>query len=226
MLVTHKIPYIIDQPVLFFILDCTEKENQSLGRLDISYSDKFNPYCNWIIGNVGIPQAVAIVSIHQLNFSGYGRYIRCTFTYLFCVFFPSTIYFIFSHNSFYLFVLQLLHQLLLRHVLQQSPTNCSKSIVKKGLSLGITSAWQLTFSCRHYCHQSDHFSYFSGNLLIRMTLICVHFNKLSRGCKHNKECGSNNEYCLTVLTVITSNCMMEMGLRFLLDMDGIPRPLT
>lgn len=148
-------------------------------------------------------------------------------SHIFFVFFsPSTIYFIFSHNSFYLFVLQLLHQLLLRHVLQQSPTNCSKSIVKKGLSLGITSAWQLTFSCRRYCHQSDHFSYFSGNLLIRMTLICVHFNKLSRGCKHNKECGSNNEYCLTVLTVITSNCMMEMGLRFLLDMDGIPRPLT
>lgn len=59
-----------------------------------------------------------------------------------------------------------------------------------------------------------------------MIIICVYFNKLSRGYKHFKECGSNNEYCLPVLTVITSNCMMEMGLRFLLDMDGIPRPLT
>ena len=49
--------------------------NQSFEILDISYSDKFDPYCNWIVGNAGIPQAVAIVSIHQMNFSDYGRYI-------------------------------------------------------------------------------------------------------------------------------------------------------
>lgn len=59
-----------------------------------------------------------------------------------------------------------------------------------------------------------------------MIIICVYFNKLSRGYKPFQECGSNNEYCLPVLTVITSNCMMEMELRFLPDMDGIPRPLT
>ena len=37
---------------------------------------------------------------------------------------------------------------------------------------------------------------------------------------------SDNKTCLHVLTVITSNCMMEMGLRFLPVMDGIPRPPT
>ena len=63
---------------LFIFLDSTENVNQSFGQLDISYSNKFDPYCNWIIGNAGIPQAVAIVSIHQLNFND-DRYIRCCF---------------------------------------------------------------------------------------------------------------------------------------------------
>ena len=82
-----KSQILIDQQNFFSILDCTEKVNQSFGRLDISYSDKFErPYCNWIIGNAGIPQAVAIVSIHQLNFSGYDRYIPCTFIFLIVLF--------------------------------------------------------------------------------------------------------------------------------------------
>jgi len=55
--------------------ECIENVNQSFGILDISYSNRFDPYCNWIVGNAGIPQAVAIVSINQMNFSDYGRYI-------------------------------------------------------------------------------------------------------------------------------------------------------
>ncbi|KAL9986065.1 hypothetical protein ACROYT_G000134 [Oculina patagonica] len=51
--------------------ECTENANQSFGRLDIRHTRKFEPYCKWIVENAGIPQAVAIVSIHQMNFSGY-----------------------------------------------------------------------------------------------------------------------------------------------------------
>ena len=73
---------LINQQIFSSFLECTENVNQSFGRLDISYSNKFDPYCNWTLGNAGIPQAVAIVSIHQLNFSGYGRYIHIAI--LFC----------------------------------------------------------------------------------------------------------------------------------------------
>ena len=48
--------------------------NQSFGRLDIRYSSKFDPHCNWIInGYTGITQAVAIVSINQI-YLGQSRY--------------------------------------------------------------------------------------------------------------------------------------------------------
>ena len=63
----------------FLFTECIRNLNQSFGRLDISYSNKFDPYCKWTIGNAGIPQAVGIVSIHHVNFSGYGRYIACFF---------------------------------------------------------------------------------------------------------------------------------------------------
>ena len=49
--------------------------NQSFGRLDISYACKFDPYCNWIVGDAGISQAVAIVSIHQMNLRENSRYV-------------------------------------------------------------------------------------------------------------------------------------------------------
>ncbi|XP_078366044.1 MAM and LDL-receptor class A domain-containing protein 1-like [Oculina patagonica] len=51
--------------------ECTNMVNQSSERLDISYTSEFEPFCNWIVGDAGIPHAVAIVSIHQMNFSGY-----------------------------------------------------------------------------------------------------------------------------------------------------------
>lgn len=60
---------------VIFRLGCTEKVNQSFGRLDISFSIKFDPYCNWIVGNSGISQAVAIVSIHQMNLRENSRYV-------------------------------------------------------------------------------------------------------------------------------------------------------
>jgi len=80
MRLTLKISQIlIDQQLFFSISECTENVNQSFGNLDISYSNNFDPYCNWIVGNAGIPQAVAIVSIHQMNFGAKVRYITCFF---------------------------------------------------------------------------------------------------------------------------------------------------
>ena len=53
--------------------------NQSFGRLDIIYSSKFEPYCKWIVGNAGIPQALVIVSIQQINFGNYSGYLAIVF---------------------------------------------------------------------------------------------------------------------------------------------------
>jgi len=61
--------------IFLFRLECTEKVNQSFGRLDISYTSKFDPYCNWILEDAGILQAVAIVSIHQMNLRENSRYV-------------------------------------------------------------------------------------------------------------------------------------------------------
>ena len=55
-------------------LGCTKNVNKPFGKLDISYTSKFVPYCNWMIGHAGISQAVAIVYIHQINFNEYNRY--------------------------------------------------------------------------------------------------------------------------------------------------------
>lgn len=63
--------------IYLYFAECRESVNQSFGTLDISYTNKFEPYCNWIVGHAGIPQAVAVVSIRQMNFSGDGRYIHC-----------------------------------------------------------------------------------------------------------------------------------------------------
>ena len=52
--------------------ECKEVLNQSFGRLDIRYTSKFDPYCNWLIGNSGISKKFAVVSIHQLYF-GHNR---------------------------------------------------------------------------------------------------------------------------------------------------------
>ena len=48
---------------------CSERLDQSFGRLFIEYSGKFmlNPYCNWTIENGGSAQDVAIVSIHYMR---------------------------------------------------------------------------------------------------------------------------------------------------------------
>ena len=67
------------QSFVFVFLGCMENVNQSFGQLDITYP---NTYCYWIIGNAGIPQAVAIISINQMNFN-HGRYIRRCFLFLF-----------------------------------------------------------------------------------------------------------------------------------------------
>ena len=71
------------QSFVFVFLGCMENVNQSFGQLDITYP---NTYCYWIIGNAGIPQAVAIISINRMNFN-HGRYIRRCF--LFFVFISS-----------------------------------------------------------------------------------------------------------------------------------------
>ncbi|KAL9953497.1 hypothetical protein ACROYT_G040920 [Oculina patagonica] len=57
--------------------DCTENVNQSFGRLDIRYSSKFDPHCNWIINDhSGTTQAVAIVSINQIYLNRYNEFVK------------------------------------------------------------------------------------------------------------------------------------------------------
>ena len=62
-----------------FCLECTENVNQLYGRLDVSYTSKFDPHCNWIVGDAGIPQAVTIVSIHQMKLRDNSRYVVVIF---------------------------------------------------------------------------------------------------------------------------------------------------
>ena len=80
--------------LLLLFLDCTENVNQSFGQLVITYSNKFDPYCNWIIGNAGIPQAVATIFINQMKFN-HARYTLCCFIlffWFFVVFFGGGVY--------------------------------------------------------------------------------------------------------------------------------------
>lgn len=73
---------LIGNLTLFLFLGCTENVNKSFGRLDITYTNKFDPYCNWIIRGTGITQAVAIVSINQIYFasSRYAVFVHCNYS--------------------------------------------------------------------------------------------------------------------------------------------------
>ena len=71
----ERIQFIQKYIFYIFRLECTEKVNQSFGRLDISYTCNLDSYCNWIVGDAGISQAVAIVSIHQMNLRENSRYV-------------------------------------------------------------------------------------------------------------------------------------------------------
>ena len=53
----------------FLILECTENVTKSFGRLDVTYTSKFDPHCNWILSPTGMTQAVAIFSINQIYFA-------------------------------------------------------------------------------------------------------------------------------------------------------------
>ena len=66
---------------LFLFLGCTENVNQSFGTLDVRYTSKFDPHCNWVIGHSGIDQAVAIVSIRQISFTNL-RYVAFVAAFL------------------------------------------------------------------------------------------------------------------------------------------------
>ncbi|XP_022786238.1 uncharacterized protein LOC111326491 isoform X2 [Stylophora pistillata] len=56
--------------------ECRQTLNQSFGRLDIRYTDAFDPYCNWLIGNGGIAQKSAVISIHQAYFGHSSEYVK------------------------------------------------------------------------------------------------------------------------------------------------------
>lgn len=43
--------------------------NQSVGLIDVMQADYNALHCHWTIGNVGIPQAVALFIIPSINFS-------------------------------------------------------------------------------------------------------------------------------------------------------------
>ena len=44
-----------------------EALNDSFGQLNIAYNEKFSPGCIWVIGNSGISEPVAIVSIEEVQ---------------------------------------------------------------------------------------------------------------------------------------------------------------
>ena len=46
---------------------CMKAVNDSFGHLNITYSEKFSPDCIWAIGNSGISEPVAIVSIEEVQ---------------------------------------------------------------------------------------------------------------------------------------------------------------
>ena len=48
--------------------ECKEALNQSFGRLDIRYTSKFDPYCNWLIGNGGISKKFARLGAQVISF--------------------------------------------------------------------------------------------------------------------------------------------------------------
>ena len=46
-----------------------EALNESFGLLNITYNEKFSPGCIWALGNSGISEPVAIVSIEKVQLS-------------------------------------------------------------------------------------------------------------------------------------------------------------
>ena len=46
---------------------CMEAVNDSFGYLNITYNEKFSPACIWALGNSGISEPVAIVSIEKVQ---------------------------------------------------------------------------------------------------------------------------------------------------------------
>ena len=44
-----------------------EAVNDSFGYLNITYNEKFSPACIWALGNSGISEPVAIVSIEKVQ---------------------------------------------------------------------------------------------------------------------------------------------------------------
>ena len=55
-----------------FLSGCKHSLNDSFGHLNITYNGRFSPDCVWTLGNSGISQPVAIVSIDEVQF-GYCR---------------------------------------------------------------------------------------------------------------------------------------------------------
>ncbi|XP_044181061.1 MAM and LDL-receptor class A domain-containing protein 1-like isoform X3 [Acropora millepora] len=55
---------------------CMKAVNDSFGHLNITYNEKFSPDCIWAIGNSGISEPVAIVSIEEVQLGFCSGYIR------------------------------------------------------------------------------------------------------------------------------------------------------
>ena len=55
-----------------FLSACKHSLNDSFGYLNITYDGRFSPDCIWTLGNSGISEPVAIVSIAEVQF-GYCR---------------------------------------------------------------------------------------------------------------------------------------------------------
>ena len=51
-----------------------EALNDSFGHLNITYNKHFSPDCMWLLGNSGISEPVAIVSIEEVQL-GFCRYV-------------------------------------------------------------------------------------------------------------------------------------------------------
>ena len=60
--------------LIIFLTACKVVVNQSIGGINVTHSNYTSLYCFWSIGNVGIPQAIGLVLIQEMNF-GYCRYL-------------------------------------------------------------------------------------------------------------------------------------------------------
>ncbi|CAH3172193.1 unnamed protein product, partial [Porites evermanni] len=55
---------------------CKVVVNQSSGGINVTHSDYTSLYCFWSIGNVGIPQAIGLVLIQEMNFGYCSEYFK------------------------------------------------------------------------------------------------------------------------------------------------------